>query len=100
MSNALRSLLGRGRHALVWGSLAASFGLLGCLGSAQLSARVGYEEPVLYVAPAPVIYTTRVPGYVRAEPHRVRTYRRGHVDGAVASGRDPYRPRHRRYYPD
>jgi hypothetical protein len=32
--------------------------MFGCLGSAQLSGRVVYDEPVVYVEPAPVVYAT------------------------------------------
>ena len=53
----LGAVAGRGRRALVVGSLLLGAAPLGCAGSAQLRAGVLYEQPVYYVdAPPPHVY--------------------------------------------
>jgi hypothetical protein len=98
MANLLRPLFVHGRKLGVAGSLLFIAGSFGCLGSAQLSAGLAYEEPVVYVEPAPVTYVTRAPRYYRPAPTEVRVYREQRPYGPPASGRDAYRPRHKRYY--
>jgi hypothetical protein len=104
MSNLLSPLFARRRQLGVAGSLLCLFGSLGCLGTAQLSTGIAYDEPVVYVEPAPVVY--RRPVIVRAEPVQTRVYRTRRYDGYGPSGRegygpngrDAYRPRHRGHY--
>jgi hypothetical protein len=99
MSNLLRPLFARRRNLGVAGCLLFLFGSLGCLGSAQLSAGVAYEEPVVYVEPVPVTYVTRAPTYYRTSNADVRVYRGHRPYGPPPAGRDAYRPRHRHQYP-
>jgi hypothetical protein len=74
MSNFQRSPSARlGRLGLAC-SVLFSFGTFGCLGSAQMSARVVYDEPVVYVEPAPVVYATGGVAVIPGRSYPARSY--------------------------
>jgi hypothetical protein len=101
MSNSQRSSFARHSRFGLACSVLLSFGMFGCLGSAQMSARVVYDEPVVYVEPAPVVYATGGVAVIPARSYPARSYParsyptyapRNHHPRPdwVAGGRTPY----------